>query len=112
MFSSHRRDLKEAHAKHVEALEKLAIVLSDQVDWLRWQLSQKAHVSPPLFPKEEEEQTHAKEQAARKWLSEEEEDILALRMNDYLTDADLQELEADLGIPLKVVPVHDLEPDE
>lgn len=110
MFGSHRRDLKEAHERHVAALEKLAIVLSDQVDWLRWQLSEKPHVGPNLFPAEPVEE--AGPLPEKKYLSEEEEDILALHLNDYLSDSDLKELEGQLGHALNVTQLHQLEPDE
>lgn len=104
MFDRHRRDLKEAHAETVKQMERIILILTDQVDYLRYQLNQ-----PPVQRPVTEEGVMDAE-ARKMWMSEEEEDILAMQLNGLLANEDIKRLEDTLGAPLTLV--HDLEPDE
>lgn len=83
---------------------KLVEMLAEQVDYLRAKLDGHPHIPatrPALNPSEQPPM-----QAGHPlFLSDEEEDMLALRLNDYITDPDLEELRAQLNLP-------SLEPDE
>lgn len=104
MLGSHRRDLKDAHAEHVKALMKLVEMLAEQVDYLRAKLDGHPHISPSAPASNPSAQPEPLA-GHPMYLSEEEEDLLALRVNDYITDPDLEELRTQLNLP-------SLEPDE
>lgn len=104
LFASHRRDLKDAHEAHVKALMKLVEMLAEQVDYLRAKLDGHPHIPvtrPALNPSSLPEPVAGHPL----YLSEEEEDMLALQLNDHITDLDLENLRTQLNLPA-------LEPDE
>ncbi len=103
MFDRHRRDLKEAHAETIKQMERIIIILTDEVDYLRYKLGQPP-VQRPVVDAVEDAQPR------KMWLSEEEEDILAMQMNDLLNSEDMKRIESTLGAPLTLV--NELEPDE
>lgn len=83
---------------------KLVEMLAEQVDYLRAKLDGHAYVPasvPSVNPSKQPEPLPGHPM----YLSEEEEDLLALRLNDYLDDGDLDELRTQLNLP-------SLEPDE
>lgn len=85
-------------------------VLADQVEWLRWQLNQKPHMSPalhdlhmqvePQFPRPEE--IPGFDPDFKPYLSEEEEELLALNINEHINDQELQALRDEVA---KVIPL-------
>lgn len=109
MLGTHRRDLKESHAETIRQMERMIVLLSDEVDYLRHLLDQKAYIRPST-PAANPSGLVPAEPGQKLWLSEEEEDILALRLNDYLDDSDLRDLESLTGAPIRLAP--ELEPDE
>jgi len=110
MFGSHRRDLKDAHAAHVRALEKLVTFMADEIDYLRAKVAGYPHIPasvPSLNPSGQPPAT-----GGNMYLSEEEEDALALHLNDYLGPGDLAALRDDLGLDITGIELPPLEPDE
>lgn len=73
-------------------------VLAEQVEWLRWQLTQTPHMSQVLRDENPTEQPLV-EDGFPKYLSEEEEDLLAMRLNDHLTESDVEQIRAELRLP-------------
>lgn len=97
MFSRHRDDLKEAQAQTIKALQDSIIILADQVEYLRAQVDGRPHVysgTPSVNPSAQP----AVEDGFPKYLSEEEEELLALRLNDHINDLELEQLRADLRL--------------
>lgn len=101
MFGSHRRDLKEAHDRHVRDLYKLVDVLAEQVDYLRAQLNGVGYIKPGTPAANPTHQPVA-EPGQPMFLSEEEEELMALRLHDHISEYDLENLRAelDLRVPL------------
>lgn len=95
--NQHRADLIEAQEKTLKAQKMVIDVLAEQVEWLRYQLSGMPHVGSTTAGLNPTDQPVA-EVAGRKYLSEEEEDLLALRLNEHITDEDLRALSSELGI--------------
>jgi hypothetical protein len=98
LFASHRRDLKEAHEQHVKALMKLVEMLAEQVDYLRAKLDGHPHI-PASAPSANPSGLPAPQPGRPLFLSEEEEDLMALRINEYIDDQDLAELQSQLNLP-------------
>ena len=98
MFRLHRADLKEAHAAEVKALKLTIEALAEQVEYLRAKLDGHGFVSARVPPANPTGQAEA-EVGWPKWMSEEEEDLLALNLNNHITDLELQELRSQLGMP-------------
>lgn len=97
MRDKHRQDLKEAHAETIKQMERLIVALSDEVDYLRHLLDSRAYVRPST-PAANPSKLPLAEATEKKYLSEEEEDALALKMNGYITEADWSDIEAQLGV--------------
>ena len=116
MFRRHRDDLLAAQENERRAKDQVITVLADQVEWLRWQLNDKAHMSPalhelhtqerPQFPTPED--IPGFDPDFKPYLSEEEEELLALNLNQHISDAELAALREEIG---KVIPFPNLEPD-
>lgn len=92
------------------AWRMVVTVLADEVEYLRYMVTQTPHMSPAL---RNLTATEAPPPAAdgdagvRPYLSEEEEELLALRLHDHIDETRLHELAEELDIP-----VPRLEPDE
>lgn len=100
-----------------EAWRMVVTVLADQVEYLRFMATKTPHMSPAL------RDLHAQDKAQvptpetlpgfdpdfRPYMTEEEEELLALRINEHINDAELEALRGEVA---KVIPLHALEPDE
>lgn len=98
LFARHRADLKEAQEAEVRALRMTIDVLAEQVEWLRWQLTQTPHMSNVLKPVNPTAQPDIEDDFP-KWMSEEEEDLLALQLNEHITQHDLEAIRSELRLP-------------
>lgn len=110
MFRKHRDDLLDAMERERAAWKMVVTVLADQVEFLRYQVTQTPHMSAALRDLAEKPAmaaTPPADDGFRPYLTEDEEELLALRLNDHIDEADLRELAAELNIP-----VPSLEPDE
>lgn len=110
MFRKHRDDLLDAMERERAAWKMVVTVLADQVEFLRYQVTQTPHMSQALNSLTADLPAPAAPAVGdefRPYLTEEEEELLALRLNDHIDEADLRELAAELNIP-----VPSLEPDE
>lgn len=97
--SAHRADLKEAHEREVAALKLLVEMLAEQVDYLRAIIAQRPYVNPRAAQPANPSQLQPAVPGEPAYLTEEEEEILALREFDHLDDADVERLRATLGLP-------------
>lgn len=98
MFDRHRSDLKESHALTVKSLQDTILILVDQVEYLRAQLDGRAHVSqarPAVNPSQQPPAAPG----LTPYLSEEEEDLLALNLSGHISDQELAELREQLHMP-------------
>lgn len=87
-------DLKEAHAGEVRALNKVIEALAEQVEFLRIQL----HLAPPQRgPAPDLAGSPMAMPDAPLFLSEEEEEALALHEMGQLSDADLARVQEALN---------------
>lgn len=88
----------------------LVTVLADEVEYLRFMATQQPHMSTALrtLTSEAPEAPEA-DSDFRPYLTEEEEELLALRLNEHIDEQQLRELQEEIG---KVIPLPDLEPDE
>ena len=97
MFNRHRQDLKEAQEQTIKAMRDTILIQADMIDYLRSKADGHAFVStrtPALNPS----QMVPAEMDGPKWLTEEEEEILALNLQGRISDHELQKLQADLGL--------------
>lgn len=91
-------DLKESHEREVTQLMRLVEALAEQIEYLRMQVG-RAHVgrvSPSGTPLSTPS-PHMK--AGAQWVSEDEEDIEALREFGHLSDQEVARLRDELGLP-------------
>jgi len=108
MRDKHRDDLKEAQAQTIKAMQDTIIVQADMIDYLRAKLDGHAYVAPRTQAINPTKQPPAEEAPAGKmWLSEEEEEILALNMQGHISDLELQRLREELGMEHLVAVPHD-----
>lgn len=100
MFKDHHRaDLKEAHSAEVRAMRDTILVQADIIDYLRAKLDGHAYVSQRTMAINPTHQPPADPaQGSKKWLSEEEEEILALNLNGHISDLELAHLQDELGL--------------
>jgi len=104
MFSRHRNDLKEAHAAEVAALKMAIQVLADQIDWLRYQLAKEPYIAPSTPAANPTGQPET-DPGVRAYLSEEEEEALALHLNGHINEQELRSIQEELGLRhLEAVP--------
>jgi hypothetical protein len=116
VFRRHRDDLLAAQENERIAMNKVITVLADQVEWLRWQLNKTPHMSLALHELHQQtgpvmptpQSLPGFDPDFKPYMSEEEEELLALRINEHIND---QELEALRGEVAKVIPLASLEPD-
>ena len=100
MFGTHRRDLIEAHVREVTALKLLVDSLAEQIDYLRILMGQ-PNLSRTKSALPFEEQSPAMDplvEGLKAYLSEEEEDLLALRDNGHINEMELEEQLARAGL--------------
>lgn len=89
------------------AWRMVVTVLADQVEYLRYQATQAPHMSTALRELNlTGEAGPDPETGFKAYLSEEEEELLAANLAGRISDAQLQELAAELDVP-----VPSLEPD-
>lgn len=90
------------------AWKMVVTVLADQVEFLRYMATQTPHMSPALHSLTAD--PAAAPEAAdgyRPYLTEDEEELLALRLGEHIDETRLREIAEELNIP-----VPSLEPDE
>lgn len=115
MFRRHRDDLIASFEREREAMQQSIRILADQVDYLRYQVAVSgqgggAHMSPVLEElKGNDFNLTADDDGFRPYMTEEEEELLAMRLNDLITEQDLREIQEDLA---PVIKLPTLEPDE
>ncbi len=100
MFNRHRQDLKEAHEAVVKAMRDTILVQADMIDYLRSKADGHAYVpmrTPALNPSNQP--VADPDPGSRKWLSEEEEELLALQLNGHISELELARLQEGLGMP-------------
>jgi hypothetical protein len=99
LFARHRADLKDAHEAHVRSLNALVDVLAEQVEYLRGIIAQQQHLFPQnLRPLNPSGLVPVEGVEDPMYMSEEEEEILALRQFDHITDQDVERLRGELGL--------------
>ena len=98
MFNRHREDLKQAHAQVVSAMRDTIILQADMIDYLRSKADGHAYVPQRTVALNPTDQPVA-EPGERKWLSEEEKELLALSLNGHISDLELASLQERLGMP-------------
>lgn len=91
VFDRHRDDLKESHALTVKSLQDTILILVDQVEHLRAQLDGRPHVSAAR-PAANPTQQQPAAPGVTPYLSEEEEDLLALHLGGHISDQELADL--------------------
>lgn len=104
LYRKQIEELKEAHEREIRQVVRLADVLAEQVDYLRGQLgrpnmtrvaSANPTGQPPL------------QSGEPGWMSEEEEDILALKefghLNEYEAEQLAEQVRVDLGLASVIV---------
>lgn len=95
----HREDLKEAHENVVKAMRDTIIMQADMIDYLRSKADGHAYIparTPALNPAQQP--VADPEPGSRKWLSEEEEEIMALQLNGRISEMELSALQETLGL--------------
>lgn len=110
MFRKHRNDLLDAMERERAAWKMVVTVLADQVEFLRYQVTQAPHMSVALRDLAEKPVMTTASPAAdgfRPYLTEDEEELLAARLNGHIDEAELRAFAEELNIP-----VPSLEPDE
>lgn len=106
LFRKHRDDLLASMEREREAWRMVVTVLADQVEYLRYMVTKTPHLSPALRNLTAGETQPVGDAGTRPYLTEDEEELLALRINEHIDDARLRELAKELNIP-----VPSLEPD-
>lgn len=108
MFRKHRDDLLDAMERERAAWKMVVTVLADQVEFLRYQVTQTPHMSAALHTLTDPAAVPPPvADGFRPYLTEDEEELLALRINDHIDEVELRKLAEELDIP-----VPSLEPDE
>jgi len=102
MFRKHRDDLLDAMERERAAWKMVVTVLADQVEFLRYQVTQTPHMSPALRDLAEQPTMGAVpvDDGFRPYLTEDEEELLALRINDHVSEVELRKLAEELDIPV------------
>jgi hypothetical protein len=118
VFRRHRDDLLAAQENERIAMNKVITVLADQVEWLRWQLNKAPHMSPalrdlhmqtaPVMPTPDT--LEGFDPNFVPYMTEEEEEMLALRINDHITDLELEALRGEVAKVIPLFPTPDLDP--
>lgn len=94
LHAAHIADLKDAHAGEIRALNKVIEALAEQVEYLRLQL----HMAPRnQEPIPDLASSPMATDGFPLYLSEEEEEALALRAEGKLSDADLARVQEALN---------------
>lgn len=97
MFGRHRRDLLEARDREVAALKLVIEALSEQIDYLRIVMGQpNLSRATSLLPAEE--QNPELVEGLHAYLSDEEEDLIALRDAGHINDLELEQQIAAAGL--------------
>ena len=81
----------------MRALRTTIDVLAEQVEWLRWQLTQTPHAAEITRPRNPSAQPEP-ETGFPLFMSEEEEDLLALRLNEHISESDLEAIRGELRL--------------
>lgn len=97
MFGRHRRDLLEARDREVAALKLVIESLAEQVEYLRIVMGQPnlARTRSALPP---EEQMPDLVEGLKLYLSEEEQDLMALRDAGHLNELEMEQQLAAAGL--------------
>lgn len=98
MFARHRKDLIDAQERTIKAMQDSIMILVDQVEYLRAQVDGKPHVSMARVAVNPTNQPPA-EEGFKKYLSEEEEEAMALHLNGHISDAELADLRMQFNMP-------------
>lgn len=94
----HRADLKEAHEQIVKAMRDTILVQADMIDYLRAKVDGHAYVPARTVAVNPTDQISA-EPGERKWLTEEEEELMALELNGHISPLELAQLQERLNMP-------------
>lgn len=109
MRDKHREDVLAMHEAVAKAMRDTLLVQADVIDYLRSKLDGHAYV-PSRTPAVNPTEQIPADPGERKWLTEEEEELLALRLNGHINDVELANLQESLGMPhLQVAPDVDLD---
>jgi hypothetical protein len=98
MRDKHRDDVLRLHEEVTKAMRDTILVQADLIDYMRATADGHAYV-PSRTPALNPTQQPPAEPGGRKWLTEEEEEILALNLNGHISDLELAKLQQDLGMP-------------
>jgi len=90
-------DILAANERTVKAMRDTIIVLHEQIEYLRAKLDGQAFVSAATVAANPTEQVPADAEGP-KWLSEEEEELLALKLNGYIDEGQMRSKMEELGI--------------
>jgi hypothetical protein len=108
MFSRHRDDLLRAFEAEREATQQTIRILADQVDYLRYMVMNQ----PTMTAAQAVSQPAVNvDPNFRPYLTEDEEELLALRLNDHISESDLRAIQEELADVIQL-PTPQLEADE
>lgn len=91
-------DLKAAHERETRAWRAVVDVLAEQVEFLRTQIPGRAHYSQTVSRAAGADVSM--EMGTPLHLTEEEEELLALRVNERITQDELRQLQDELGLDI------------
>lgn len=97
MFGRHRRDLLEARDREVAALKLVIEALSEQIDYLRVLMGQ-PNLSRAKSVLPVTEQSPELVEGLKAYLSDEEEDLIALRDAGHIGELELEQQLAAAGL--------------
>jgi hypothetical protein len=97
MFGRHRRDLLEARDREVAALKLVIEALSEQIDYLRVLMGQ-PNLSRAKSVIPAELQSPELVEGLKAYLSEEEEDLMALHANGHIDELEMEQALAQAGL--------------
>jgi hypothetical protein len=97
MLGRHRRDLLEAHDREVAALKLVIEALSEQIDYLRILMGQ-PNLSRTRSTLPVEEQLPEFVEGLKAYVSEEEQDLIALRDAGHINELELEQQLAAAGL--------------
>ena len=97
MFGRHRRDLLDARDREVAALKLVIESLAEQIEYLRIVMGQpNLSRAKTLIPADE--QSPELVEGLKAYLSEEEQDLIALRDNGHIDEIELERELAAAGL--------------
>lgn len=92
LYEARIADLKEAHERQVEEMRKTAVMLVEQIEYLRMTVPAPLRIVGP------DTVEHRGPMAPSQYMTEEEEDVRAMADNGLIDAGELEAALADLGI--------------